>query len=174
MASPTTLGAIRIRAIEPDDQAALKCFYSGLSATSLSRRFFGASRGIGDRAAVFFCGPDHDHREGLVAVVDDPASLEPTIVAHICLEPSGMNEVEMAVAVADAWQRHGIGRRLLMDAMAWADQHGIERLRASMLSTNVAIVGLLRSIGRPVALTMANGGVVDVTIDLSPALRSAA
>lgn len=174
MVSPTTLPAIRIRTIEPDDRAALTRFYSGLSPTSLSCRFHGASRGIGDSAAVFFCGLDHDHREGLVAVVDDPASLEPTIVAHLCLEPSGVNEVEMAVAVADAWQRHGIGRRLLVAATTWAEEHGIERLRASMLSTNVAILGLLRSVGRPVALTMADGGVVDATIEVSHGLRSAA
>lgn len=169
-----TLPTIRIRAIEPGDQAALKRFYGALSPTSLSLRFHGASNGISDRTAALFCGPDHEHREGLIAVLDDPASPEATIVAHLCLEPSGTHEVEMAVAVADAWQRHGIGQRLLVAATAWAERHGIDRLRASMLSTNVAILGLLRSIGRPVALTMATGGVVDATIDVSTVLRPAA
>lgn len=90
--------------------------------------------------AALFCGPDHEHREGLVAVLDEPGAPAPTIVGHLCLEPSGNQEVEMAVAVADRWQRHGIGRRLLVAAMTWGDDHGIDRLRASMVSTNAAIL----------------------------------
>jgi acetyltransferase len=166
--------SIRIRPIEPGDRDALGRFYAALSADSLSLRFLGASNGIADRVARFFCGPDHEHREGLVAVLDDPGAPAPTIVGHLCLEPSAAHEVEMAVAVADAWQRHGIGRRLLVAAMAWAELHEVDRLRASMLSTNVAILGLLRSMGRVVTLTMPGAGVVDATIDLSNALRPAA
>jgi acetyltransferase len=165
---------IRTRTIEPGDRAALICFYSGLSPATLSLRFHGASTGIADRAAAFFCGPDHEHREGLVAVMDEPRAPGATIVGHLCLEPCGVDEVEMAVAVADAWQRHGIGRRLLVAAVAWGELHGIHRLRASMLSTNAAVLGLLRSMGREVTLTMPGSGVVDATIELSRALRPAA
>ena len=107
--------------VQPGDRDALMQFYASLSAESISRRFHGASNGIGDRVARFFCGPDHEHREGLVAVLDEPGAPAPIIVGHLCLEPSGAREVEMAVAVADAWQRHGIGRRLLLAAIAWAE-----------------------------------------------------
>lgn len=177
MVTLAALPTIQIRAIEPGDQAALKRFYGALSPTSLWRRFHGGCNGIGDPTAALFCGPDHEHREGFIAVLEETDPADPggsTIVAHLCLEPSGPNEVEMAVAVADAWQRQGIGRRLLRAAAAWAERHAIDRLRASMLSTNVAILGLLRSTGRPVTLTMARGGVVDATIDVSTAVRPAA
>ena len=177
MVTPASLPSIRIRPIEPGDRDALRRFYAALSPDSLSQRFHGASIGIVDRAAVFFCGPDHEHREGLVAVLDEPDGLPtstPTIVGHLSLEPSGLHEVEVAVAVADAWQRHGIGRRLLVTALAWAERQGIERLRASMLSTNAAILGLLRSMGGLVALSMPSAGVVDATIDLPTVLRPAA
>jgi acetyltransferase len=177
MVTVATLPSIRIRPIEPGDRDALMGFYEALSAESLALRFHGASIGIVDRAAVFFCGPDHDHREGLVAVLEEPrvrGAPAPIIVGHLSLEPSGLHEVEVAVAVADAWQRHGIGRRLLLAALAWAERHGIERLRASMLSTNVAILGLLRSMGRVVTLSMPGAGVVDATIDLPTVLRPAA
>ena len=80
----------------------------------------------------------------------------------------------MAVAVAENWRRQGIGRRLLLAATIWAEDHGVDRLRASMLSTNAAILGLLRSLGRVVTLSMPGAGVVDATIDLSNALRPAA
>ena len=174
MATLSALAPIRIRSIEPDDRDALVRFYSALSSDSLSRRFHGASTGIADQAAASFCGPDHEHREGLVAVVDELDASEPRIVAHLCLEPCGPHEVEMAVAVADAWQRHGIGRRLLTAAMAWAGFHGIERLRASMLGSNVAILGLLRSMGTDLTLTMPSAGVVDATIGVSQSIRPAA
>jgi len=176
MVTPVALPSIRIRPIEPGDRDALRSFYGALSPASLAQRFHGASIGIVDRAAVFFCGPDHEHREGLVAVLEEPGMQDPapTIVGHLSLEPSGRHEVEVAVAVADAWQRHGIGRRLLVAAVAWAERRGIERLRASMLSTNVAILGLLRSIGRAVTLSMPGAGVMDATIDISIALRPAA
>lgn len=174
MATGAAPAPIRIRPIEPGDRDALMQFYTGLSADSMARRFHGASNGIAERAARFFCGPDHEHREGLVAVLDEPDALTPTIVGHLCLEPSGAREVEMALAVADRWQRHGIGRRLLVAAMCWADEHGVDRLRASMLSTNAAILGLLRSMGRVVTLSMPGAGVTEATIDLSDALRTAA
>lgn len=174
MTTLAALAPVLIRPIEPADRDALMQFYAALSSDSLARRFHGAGNGIADRAARFFCGPDHEHREGLVAVLDEPGAPAATIVGHLCLEPSGSQEVEMAVAVADRWQRHGIGRRLLVAAITWADDHAIVRLRASMVSTNAAIVGLLRSIGRDVALSMPGAGVVDVTIDLSNTLRPAA
>jgi acetyltransferase len=174
MVTPATLPTIRIRPIELVDRDALLRFYEALSEDSLSLRFHGVSKGIADRAARLFCGPDHEHREGLVAMLDEPGDAGPTIVGHLCLEPSGPHEVEMAVAVADAWQRHGIGQSLLVAAMAWAEQHRIDRLRASMLSSNAAILGLVRSIGHVVALTMPSAGVFDATVELSNALRPAA
>jgi len=177
MVTVATLPSIRIRPIGPGDHDALLRFYETLSEKSLALRFHGGSIGIADRVAVFFCGPDHEHREGLVAVLDEPEVRGvpgPTIVGHLSLEPSGAYEVEVAVAVADAWQRHGIGRLLLVAASAWAERHGIERLRASMLSTNIAILGLLRCLGRPVTLSMPRAGVVDATIDLPTVLRPAA
>lgn len=174
MATLAALPPVRIRPIESGDRDALMQFYAALSADSLALRFHGAGNGIAERAARFFCGPDHEHREGLVAVLDEPGASAPTIVGHLCLEPSGDHEVEMAVAVADRWQRHGIGRRLLVAAMTWAEHHGVDRLRASMLSTNTAILGLIRSMGQVVTLSMPSAGVVDASIDLSNALRPAA
>jgi acetyltransferase len=177
MFTVATLPSIRIRPIEPGDRDALIAFYETLSAESLALRFHGACIGIVDRAAAFFCGADHERREGLVAVLEEPGvpgALGSTVVGHLSLEPSGAHEVEVAVAVADAWQRHGIGRRLLQAALTWAEIHGIERLRASMLSTNIAILGLLRSMERVVTLSMPGAGVVEATIDLPTVLRPAA
>lgn len=165
--------AYRIRAIAPEDRDGLARFYAGLSPDSLAARFHGAAPGIGDSAARFFCGPDHEHREGLVAeVVDETGSGR--IIGHLCLEPTGPGEVEMAIAVADAWQRRGVGRAMLAAGIRWARTHGVARLRASMRWGNGAISGLIRSTGCPVALTMPEAGVVEATIDVGVVVPSAA
>jgi acetyltransferase len=155
-----------IREIRPDDQTALTAFYATLSPDSLEARFLGASPGIGDGLARRFCGPDHEHRQGLVAEAID-ADGRTTIIGHLCLEPSGSGDLEMAIAVADAWQRHGVGHALLADAIQWADERGVRRLHAVMRWSNAAVAGLVRSMGRPVETGGSDAGVVDVVVRLS-------
>lgn len=156
---------VLIRPIHPSDRHELSRFYARLSAESRLARFHAVSRGIGDEAARLLCGPDHAHREGFVA---EPANVlpgDPGIVGHLCLEP-GDSGLEMAVAVADGWQARGIGRGLLIAAIDWARDHGVDLLQASMLSTNTPVLGLIASIGRPVQESTASAGVVVVTIDV--------
>ena len=154
-----------IRPIRPSDRLELSRFYAGLSADSRLARFHAVTRGIGDEAASLLCGPDHEHREGFVALPADAPLGDRGIVGHLCLEP-GDAGLEMAVAVADEWQAHGIGRALLLAAVDWAKDHGVTLLQASMLSTNTAVLGLIASIGRPVHESTASAGVVVVTIDV--------
>jgi acetyltransferase len=156
--------AYRIRPITADDRNALACFYAGLSSDSLEARFHGGTPGLGERTTRRLCGPDHDHREGLVAetVDDDPVR----IVGHVCLEPTGDGSIEVAIAVADAWQRHGVGHALMSAAIDWCRAHGITRLLASMRWSNGAVLGLMRAMGCPVRFGADDGGVVDVSIDL--------
>jgi acetyltransferase len=165
MTSPTTVAAARIRPIDDADRDGLTAFYAALSPDSLEARFHGAASGIGGRAARYLCGPDHDHREGLVAEVID-GSGRPIIIGHVCIEPTRAGEAEMAIAVADAWQRHGIGRRLLADSIVWASAHGFVQLVASVRLGNSAILGLIGSMDRSVTIGDCDGGVVDVMIDL--------
>jgi GNAT superfamily N-acetyltransferase len=170
----TTHAAYTIRPIEPGDRAALTRFYETLSADSLSERFHGACRGIADRAAGRFCGPDHEHREGIVAILPGDGGGPPRIVGHLCLEPSAPGEVEMAVAVADAFRRRGIGRALLAGAIGWAHGHGVGRLRASMRWSNGAIISLVRSSGHAVTWSTPHDADLEATIDVEASLPSAA
>jgi GNAT superfamily N-acetyltransferase len=166
-------GTVRVRPIAAGDRDGLMRFYAGLSPNSLEARFLGATPGIPEATARFFCGPDHEHREGLVAEAID-ASGRRRIVGHLCLEPSANDRVEMALAVADAWRRRGIGRDLLDAAITWTRAHGITGLDASMRWSNGAILGLVRSTGLPVRFGAVDGGIIDLTLDLGAARRSAA
>ena len=147
-------------------------FYASLSPDALDARFHGGTRGIGDRAARTFCGPDHVHREGLVAVTRSGERDE--IVGHICLEATGADEVEMAVAVADAWRHLGIGRALLDAAIDWAAAHGFARVSGAIRWSNPAILCLVRACGRPVRIVTDAEGETQALIDIRPEFPAAA
>ncbi len=162
MGTRTVFLEICIRLITPTDRTQLERFYAGLSEEALNARFHGATRGIGERAARSFCQADHAHREGLVAVVG--LGRHEKIVGHVCLEPFAAHEVEMAIAVANAFQRQGVGRRLLASALEWATHHGIDRIRAETRWSNPAILGLLRSMDRPVTLSSPDFGCLEAVL----------
>lgn len=88
------------------------------------------------------------------------------IVGHLCLEPNGADAAEVAIAVADEFQHHGIGRRLLMAGAAWARGEHLTRLTAAMLAGNAPIHRLLAGLGLPTRTAYAGAGVSEVTIDL--------
>ena len=166
-------GLVQVRPIRIDDRDGLSRFYAGLSADSRYARFHAVSRGIPEGAADVLCGPDHEHREGLVAEIVRADVDADGIVGHLCLEPCEAG-FEMAIAVADDWQRCGVGRSLLRAALEWAADHGIARLEASTVSTNSAILGLIASVERPTRASPPSAGVVIVTIDIGGTLPKAA
>jgi len=174
MIKPTAVsGHVQIRPIRTDDRDELSRFYAGLSADSRYARFHAVSRGIPEGAADVLCGPDHEHREGLVAEIIRADTDGVGVVGHLCLEPCEAG-FEMAIAVGDEWQRCGVGRSLLSAALDWAAAHGIVRLEASMLSTNSAILGLVASLDCPIRQSAPWAGLITVTIDISGALPKAA
>lgn len=173
--SPTasTMPSVAIRPVQPADHSELSRFYAALSDDSRYARFLSTMHGITDGAAETFCGPDHEHREGLVATYRTLDGRE-RIVGHLCLDPVGDGTFEMAVAVADIWRGRGIGRRLSSDAIDWARRHGIVRLRATMLATNGPVIALIRSTGCRVVLCEPDGGVIEASIEIGSAAHAAA
>jgi len=161
-------GAVRIRAIRQTDETELQRFYAGLSPESRRTRFFAISPGLSEAQAHAFCTTDHDHREGFVALARAGTDRDERIVGHLCLEPDGAGSAEVAIAVAEAFQHHGIGRRLLMAGVAWARREHMTRLTAAMLAGNAPIHRLLAGLGLPTRAAYAGAGVSEVSIDLAP------
>lgn len=156
---------VAIRRIEPADQANLQAFYAGLSEDSRRTRFFGPTTGIGGPQSSWFCTPDHDHREGFVAVLASTTGPD-CVVGHVCVEPDGPGSAEVAVAVADDLRGRGIGRRLVERAVAWARFEGLEVLTATMLAGNPAIQRLLTDLGLPSASRPIGAGIVEIRLEL--------
>jgi acetyltransferase len=165
---------ITIRPALPSDAEALERFYADLSEDSRHLRFFGGTRGISHRQSLSFCTPDHAHREGFVAVASSGGPEPDLIVGHVCLEPVNDTTAEVAIAVADAYQRRGIGRRLMTAGIDWARSVQITRLNATMLATNSPIQRLLANLGLAVSANVDDLGMASVGIDLTSPMLAAA
>lgn len=157
-------GAFLIRVIAPGDEAALEAFYGALSPDSLEARFHGAAS-VGDKAAHSFCAAEHEGRHGVVAEALDRDGRW-IMVGHLCLEPLPDGTAEVALAVADAWQHHGVGRALLLEAIEWARRHDLRALLASVRWTNGPMLRLFRSIGLPITFGDEGGSAVNVKLSV--------
>jgi GNAT superfamily N-acetyltransferase len=74
---------------------------------------------------------------------------------------------EIAVTVADAWQRRGLGTELLAQLADRAHAEGVQRFTALVATDNAAVAGLLHSMRAH--LIRRNPGTAEYQISLSPA-----
>jgi acetyltransferase len=160
---------VAIRRVRPADSAALQAFYAHLSPDSRRARFLGTCAGLSERQAMSFCTLDHQHAEGFVAFAGAGTG-DQQLVGHLCLEPSGEQRLELAVAVADEWQGRGIGRTLFERALRWAQEHGTVEIIATAYADNVRVLRLLSSAPHAPTISGSDAGVVTVTIPLVASL----
>ncbi|GAA5137341.1 GNAT family N-acetyltransferase [Pseudonocardia adelaidensis] len=100
------------------------------------------------------------------AVVAEAGGLGPIGLAQ--LFGDGHGTADIAVAVMDAWQRRGIGRRLLTALAALAEEIGYTELRGSVLPENVAMQRLARRV-LPWARPWFDGETVQFVAPIGPA-----
>jgi acetyltransferase len=159
---------VTVRPIDAADAKALHAFYGRLGPDSSRLRFFGRSV-LTENQARGFAAVDGQRRQGFVAILNERGPRDGSIVGHLCLEPTDDEALEVAVAVEDDFQRHGIGRSLLDAAIHWARGAGVKRLQASMFVGNAAIRRLLAGAGLPYELRPVNCGLMGMELSLDPA-----
>jgi acetyltransferase len=153
-----------IRPIAVDDGPALVGFYAALSPDCRRTRFFGACRSITELQAMRFARARERGAQGWVALDD-----EQRIVGHLCLEPIDLQRdrvEEIAVAVADDWQGHGMGHDLLDTAIASARRRGIIAIEATMLTGNHPIHALLEHSGLAWTCRALEPGIETIRLEL--------
>lgn len=158
---------IRVRRVAPGDASDLERFYAGLSAESRASRFHGGCNGISHQQADRFAAADHRLRDGFVAVANGQ------IVGHLVLERLGDGVEELAVAVDDRFQHHGVGTLLLAAAIASARLRHVRRLVAWVRPENVAMRHLLTACQHPHRIGW-EGSVVRYELDLPMHLPTSA
>jgi len=124
------------------DADAVQAFVRRLSPDSRRRRFF---------AAVSELPPDQLRRMTVPAGADDLSVIaladDGSVVGTAQCAFDDAGEAEFAVAVADDWQRSGLGGRLIDAIAAHARNHGASALGAQVLWDNEAMLGLAARLG---------------------------
>jgi GNAT superfamily N-acetyltransferase len=104
---------------------------------------------------------DHRDREAIVAVDGG----EIVGVARYYRQP-GSEAAELAVVVADAWQRQGLATRMLAALAGRAAAVGIQRFTMIMQADNHPILRLVRR-ADPCARLAFSGGVYETTVPVA-------
>ncbi|HSD40667.1 MAG TPA: GNAT family N-acetyltransferase [Burkholderiales bacterium] len=134
-----------VRRARPADREAVQQFVRELSPLARRRRFFGAvselSPGQLDRLTRV-----QDPRDlSLVALSANAGASR--IVAMAQYAAADPQPAEFAVVVADAWQRQGLGERLLEMLLAGAAESGMRSMSGSVLAENRPMLALAAKLG---------------------------
>jgi acetyltransferase len=138
---------ITIRPIRPEDAEMEQEFVKNLSDESKYYRFMDTLRELTQSMLVRFTQIDYDREMALVATLPEKDGTTVQIaVARYVTNPDG-ETVEFALAVADAWQKHGIGRKLMSALIESARIKGYRAIVGDVLSQNTKMFRLMGSLG---------------------------
>jgi acetyltransferase len=138
-----------IRPIRPEDEPALASFHATLSEATVRARY-GTDLALAERTAherlTRICFVDYDRE---IALVADVPLAQGAVVAGVARlsRVHASDEQVLSLVVADAWQRHGIGRELLKSAVAVAWAEGASRIIARLSPDNAAMHAVLAEAG---------------------------
>ena len=137
--------------LEPGDEAAVAGLFSRLSAESIYRRFFSPVPRVEQFTRLVFRVDGHD-RAAVAAVADG----EVVGVAQYSRTP-GASDAELAIMVADAWQRQGLGTRLVAALAERGAAEGIERFEVDVQGDNYGALRLLQRVAPGMRLAFSGG-----------------
>lgn len=140
---------VRVRPIRPEDAEIEQNFVRNLSDESRYSRFMGDIKELSQSQLVRFTQIDYDREMALIAVIEDPEDANKEIqvgVARYASNPDG-ESVEFALAVADNWQKSGLGRKLMTAIIECARSRGYRAVIGDVLSTNNKMLRLMSSLG---------------------------
>lgn len=138
--------ALTIRPIRPADMDLEKAFVKKLSDYSRYYRFMQPIRELTPAMLEHFTHPDYDREMALIALANQDGTEEEIGVARYVKYPDG-RQCEFALAIADAWHGKGVGTALMQALMINARSVGLASMEGFVLSTNQAMLKLVRFLG---------------------------
>ncbi|MFO0626337.1 MAG: GNAT family N-acetyltransferase [Polyangiales bacterium] len=142
----------RFRWLRPDDAGRLREGFAKLSPESVRMRFHATRGALRDGELHYLTHCDQEDHLAICAMVlepgDDgaPREGEGLGVARCVRLPGEPNVAESAVVVADAAQRKGLGRRLLVHLARAAMERGVDTFRCEVLEENAGVRALLATL----------------------------
>ena len=156
---------LRLHAPGEADAQPLVNFFEALSTRSRFLRFHGFAQ-AGERFVRTLLEPDWTEKGSLVGVVGEQDE-ERVVAVGNYVRLHDRRVAEAAFAVADDWQRRGIGTRLLEQLAGRAAEQGIEAFVAEVLPENEAMLRVFGDVGFK-AERVLEGGVVEVRFPIAP------
>jgi protein lysine acetyltransferase len=148
------LGFVTVRALRDGDTATVAALFDRLGSESRTRRFLGPKPQLSADDLAQLAAVDR-RRHALVAYVDgDPC---PAGLAQLVRREHGRTCAEIAFAVADRYQGHGIGTALVELLAADARAAGVTHLTATVQSSNAAARALVRKVADVVEVRYESG-----------------
>jgi acetyltransferase len=159
-----------VRPIRRNGGPQLAAELAKLSPDSRYQRFLSPKSSFSPGELDFLTNCDGVNHLALVLVVTDTDGheLRSVAVARCVRDSSDVSLAEVAVVVADEWQRRGIGKLLFKELANQAWKAGIRRWRAFFLSGNIGIRKLMEVIGTKQFESLENYEVVEVVYNLFP------
>jgi GNAT superfamily N-acetyltransferase len=156
-AAPAAAALVSVRRATEGDRQALVRMLARCSGETRYRRFHGPVKLFPERYLTEALSGSPVHF-ALVATAGED------VVALASCRAVAEGVAELGVLVEDAWQRRGIGDRLLREMADFAARSGLRALQAQLLAEQPWIAGLLRRYGR--CETVATGNLLQVTVRL--------
>lgn len=132
-----------VRPLTHDSGAVLDRVFAGLSPHSRYLRYHAPMPRLPGSMRAALLDLDGRHRPAFVAEVPSRDGPEPVGLARLIR--TGPCTAELALEVVDAWQRRGVGRRLLAALRAAAEERGWTTLEARVLPGNDRVARMLRA-----------------------------
>ena len=155
---------VSIRPLCPEDAPALAGAVERLSPLSRYRRFHSALPRLTEQMIKYLTEIDHHDHEALVAVLPGADGII-VGVARFIRDPAHPDTAEVAVVVADSWQRRGLGTLLLRRLAGRANEVGIRSVTGDILAENYPTIKLAQRLGaRPIAN---QGSMVTTRMDMT-------
>ena len=138
-------------ALEPSDGAPVARLFGRLSNESIHRRFFGPI----SRPEQFVAAILRVDRRDRVAI----AAVENGEIVGVAqyARTQGKSEADLAIVVADGWQKQGLGRRLVASLADRAASHGITAFAVDVQGDNYGVIKLLRRVAPGIHLAFSGG-----------------
>ncbi len=156
---------ILIRPIRPEDAEIEVAFVHNLSPESKYMRFMQTLKELTPEMLLRFTQIDYDRELALVAIAEQGGKDVEIAVTRYAMNPDGQS-CEFALVVADAWQRKGIGARLLAKLIEAARVRGFRVMEGQVLAQNAPMLALAKRFGFQVTRSPGAQNVCDVSLTL--------
>lgn len=142
-----------LRPIRPEDAEQMQEFIRNLSDESRYMRFVSMMKELTPKMLTRYTYVDYHRELALVATTTVPnpenRGLPKEIIiglAHYLRNADGVG-AEYALVIADDWQGHGLGKKLMSKLLAEAKNQGLEYIEGVVLANNKPMLGLMTGLG---------------------------